>query len=86
MTLGHFKSVTLPGPLGTRDMVEKFPLALASLVAPWLWPPWESSLLRPAEVTLTHSPARFQIVPKRLWAPGRAGTRDVTEESQLLEG
>lgn len=35
---------------------------------------------------LTHSCTLVQTVLGRLWAPGTAGTRDVTEESQGLEG
>lgn len=48
--------------------------------------PWESTLVPRLDRMLTHSSVMFSTVLGRQRVPGRAGTCDVTEECQHLEG
>ena len=82
-------------PLRIRDVprppehprhCREVPTGRASSVVVPLAASWERTWGPCPGVMLTHSCTLVQTVPGRHWAPGKAGTCDVTEESQGLEG
>ena len=85
MALDYFKVMLFPGPWAPWHCRE-VPTSPCLIPVPLVATPWESSSGPWPEEMLMHSPMRHQIVPKQHWAPCRAGTCDVTEESQHLEG